>query len=63
MENKLDRETLRLAAKQMGKKGGRPRTVEHKVDGYCRCAECRGKRKETGYVEKKEADEEFDFGA
>lgn len=53
---------------RMGKKGGgRPRTVAHKEEGFCRCAECRGKRKDTGYVEKdskeERVDADFDFGA
>jgi len=29
---------------QKGKEGGRPRTVSHRTDGYCRCADCRQKK-------------------
>lgn len=58
----LDERVLREAAKEMGKKGGRPRKVKHEEGRYCRCAECRAGRKEAGRKEVEE-DRGFDWGA
>lgn len=58
---KLPREVLREAAKQLGKRGGRPRTVVHVEKGYCRCAECRAGRAEEGRVEKRDVEFQFDY--
>lgn len=34
--------------RKAGAKGGRKATVPHKLEGYCRCAECRKRRGEWG---------------
>ncbi len=37
-------ELYRKLAREFGRQGGRPRTIEHTEEPGCRCAECRSEK-------------------